>query len=635
MPRIVLLICIVLANYTHEGLVEIFLQDNERNNTDLIPIIQHYFRSKSCVSFVKLVQDPAILNTYFQCINLPRIVIHVDINEIRPMQNNTIRLRRDFYTKSGTLNVSCQYEEEGVFIFAPSLQLVHAYMLTRMLTPFLNPQATFFIYIAEEIFQNRALEVFFEELWQIYRTPFVTMSCYKCNQVYLYNFKSRNNNTWGQLFSYNLMEVLNKPNLLKNNLDDLEGYPFKSTMFHSIMANKVSVNNSGIDYYGVDSNLLSLLAKQMNFTKIIMEPRDNDTFGERMPDNSFSGSLGTILSGESYMVCVGYFLKDYETRDAEFSASAMQDDLCVVTHKAKRIPQWMVLYYYFDSTIWLTLVFIYISLVLTWKLIQRLDSHILANTQVPNTTFLDTFRMMIGVPIIRSPTMTSERIFMSACLMAFSTLVGTFQGSFVIMYSTKFFYPDVNTLEQLAQINMPIVTRFEGIKQDVFSDDSNPTVIKLKNMLMVYKQKQEINLGIVRYANMSGLIRKSSMDLENKTNFYDSQGSNLLYIIKECARTYNLAYMFPTASAFAPGINRIILRTSAAGLFVKWYKEMAANKTLSSQHSSYNRIKTDPDEKRPLTMQDTQLAFYELLIGFGISILGFICELILHKFKTH
>lgn len=82
---------------------------------------------------------------------------------------------------------------------------------------------------------------------------------------------------------------------------------------------------------------------------------DGTKFGFKQPNGTLTGALKTIQCRESDVAFIGYFIKDYETRDVEFSSPVYSDQLCIVVKKAGRIPQFMLPLIIFDPTLWMCL----------------------------------------------------------------------------------------------------------------------------------------------------------------------------------------------------------------------------------------------------------------------------------------
>ncbi|KFB52176.1 AGAP000293-PA-like protein [Anopheles sinensis] len=89
--------------------------------------------------------------------------------------------------------------------------------------------------------------------------------------------------------------------------------------------------------FGADIEALRELATRMNFTPRVHYTRAN--FGHRTANGSFTGVLGHLVTTrDSWFSMNVYFLKDYETRDVQFSAAVYQDRLCVFVKAAGMPP---------------------------------------------------------------------------------------------------------------------------------------------------------------------------------------------------------------------------------------------------------------------------------------------------------
>lgn len=87
--------------------------------------------------------------------------------------------------------------------------------------------------------------------------------------------------------------------------------------------------------------------------------------------------------------------------------------------------------------------------------------------------------------------------------------------------------------------------------------------------------------------------------------------------------SYNLAYVTYKKSCFGPRIKDLIGRISQGGFFFKWYNDML------STNRGRKGVSTGDNKKFSLT--DLQLVFYELIIGYIISILTFLAEILFYR----
>lgn len=82
---------------------------------------------------------------------------------------------------------------------------------------------------------------------------------------------------------------------------------------------------------------------------------DGAKFGYKAPNGTFTGVLNTLRSHTSDVAFVGTFIKDYETRDVEFSTAVYMDQLCLIDPPAGRIPPFLLPLKIFSPKLWLFL----------------------------------------------------------------------------------------------------------------------------------------------------------------------------------------------------------------------------------------------------------------------------------------
>lgn len=82
---------------------------------------------------------------------------------------------------------------------------------------------------------------------------------------------------------------------------------------------------------------------------------DGAKFGFRNPNGTLTGALKSIQSRKTDIAFIGCFIKDYETRDVEFTSPIYSDELCIVVKKAGRIPSFVLPLIIFDRTLWMFL----------------------------------------------------------------------------------------------------------------------------------------------------------------------------------------------------------------------------------------------------------------------------------------
>lgn len=129
--------------------------------------------------------------------------------------------------------------------------------------------------------------------------------------------------------------------------------------------------------------------------------------------------------------------------------------------------------------------------------------------------------------------------------------------------------------------------------------------------------------------NFATLVRQSEFDLDSvTTSYFDSEGNDLIHMIKECPRSYNLAFPMPVNWYLAPRFGEVMLRIAQAGLFTNWYNQMAYEVARTKKQSSIT------DGFKIFSLKDMQIAFYILVIGVSFSVFVFFVEIFIVKCKN-
>lgn len=84
---------------------------------------------------------------------------------------------------------------------------------------------------------------------------------------------------------------------------------------------------------------------------------DGLKFGFRYPNGTLTGAIRSVQSRKCDIAAIGCFIKDYETRDVDFSSPIYSDNLCLAVKKAGRIPPFILPLIIFDKTLWMYLAF--------------------------------------------------------------------------------------------------------------------------------------------------------------------------------------------------------------------------------------------------------------------------------------
>lgn len=243
--------------------------------------------------------------------------------------------------------------------------------LDSVLKCLVNSFGTFLISLTdnEKLFSDRDLIDLLNKTW----TKSGALRVFVSIADNVYSFDPFHRNSDGIYGKLNLFSDLT----MTEGLANLNGYPLNVEMFGATYTSSLLKNPKKVDdFVGPDASAAKFIAKNLNATSesnvcacflqqsnhklcflVSLTPNDGTKFGFKNPNNTFTGALRSIQSRKSDIAFIGYFIKDYETRDIEFSSPVYSDQVCVVVKKAGRIPQFMLPLIVFDQTLWICLGF--------------------------------------------------------------------------------------------------------------------------------------------------------------------------------------------------------------------------------------------------------------------------------------
>lgn len=333
---------------------------------------------------------------------------------------------------------------------------------------------------------------------------------------------------------------LDRKNLFED-FQNLNGYPIDVTIFQSQMMNITVDEKNATKYTMLDGNVMNLVEERMRSKfriKVLAVHDEGDPFEK---------ALDTIArGGVSELVFTGYFTKQY-LREFEFTASVFQDKLCLIAPSSERIPKCFMPFMPFTKELWGLLMVYNVIVALLWSLIQRIDAALSGQHAVstvgpveidvgswsrPESGLIRSIRLLgfedyprvikcgyfkRRAPIRSSCDTTSassdappeissclvgsfdiftvacyplyggktstERAFLFGTLFIGLILMGLYQSCLVSSLSKPIFYPELNSLVDVAESNRTIITKYKNLK-NTFPEGS-PVTDRLRKKIVI------------------------------------------------------------------------------------------------------------------------------------------------------
>lgn len=434
--------------------------------------------------------------------------------------------------------------------------------------------------------------------------------CNHSHTFFIYRPLVFRNGTYGKLESYKLEEVMKYPKGILNSIENLNNISLKTNMFYryptAMEVTKPVSRHVGscydvLDYShninGIDGCTLGHLSKHLNFNAIIEDIKSQGIyrFGHILPNGSLTGSLGDVNQRRTDIAMNGVFLEyKYAFFNLEFSQVDQSYQICPVVPKAGKIPAWASILMVFSVWSWIS---IGILAAMMW-------------------VFLDIF----SITTLSTET-CGYRLVLAIYLFGFQViLAGIFNGHLYRNFSTVSYYPDLNSLQELADSDLQIETTL-----NIFDDEDTESDLIQRLSKKVVKNFHGTSPAIERAAfskNIVAVERKEEALFKIYTKFLDQNGSPLLHVLDDCIMTQFISKILPEGSPFLLLFNIWFSRFHESGLSHKWL----TSAMMPTPNSSVI-VRISPR----LGLDKLVLVFGVLLVGCLISAATFIGEIVIYR----
>ncbi|KAJ3647497.1 hypothetical protein Zmor_019372 [Zophobas morio] len=413
------------------------------------------------------------------------------------------------------------------------------------------------------------------------------------SRIYIYRPFVKSSDVWGITENYSFDEIKNNLLLITNILDNFNKYPLNIGMFPMeltavldlpklLRANPIYKNLSrSRDFGGLDGLMLGTLAQYLNFEVNLVGAMKELYFGEVLPNGTITpGALKDLFEGKIIYSANSRYIINYEKQTMEFTVPHLIQAICAVVPKAPKLPKWVALFRCFNKTAWL----------------------LIGLTLLVCTTFWYFARSF-------------TKVLYCLCLLFNLVVLGIFEGYMFRTFTTTKFYPDINTLEELDKSGLTL----EWDSWFFFKDNSS--LIKNLERKSVPVQQDTFN-SIAFHRNVATVEPKVYAEFLS-TKYVDSEGFPRLHIVDECLNTFLVGHVVPKGSAFLTIFNNFITKMMEAGLTEKWLRDVF-DSTVTEKTYILNKNK---QSVKAFSMDDLQIAFYGIVVGYVGSFLVFLCEL--------
>ncbi|XP_050299762.1 ionotropic receptor 21a-like [Anthonomus grandis grandis] len=490
-----------------------------------------------------------------------------------------------------------------------------------------------------------AMQALFLHLWQKYSILNVIgqfPNTSKREYVFTYKPFISNLHGYGTFHSYHYKFCLKNPQLLLSNLQQLNGYRLRLSLFlrypsstdripKALKENPIYryVHRSSIKLYGLDAIMMSELARKMNFSVEMYEGPLGRTYGVVNADGTPDGTLKAVVDRNIDIQGNARFIIVYPIKGYEYTYRFYRDNLCLIAPTAGHLPKWNAMLQFFTTNFGLLLVvncFIF-GLLNKW----------FSGSQIKySVSMFEVFGVFVGQAVYSSHNTRpqSHRLFFLSILVYSLVMSTIFTAILLLIFTKPVSLPEINTLEEFLKTGHEIMT-----SNNVFKNIPRQPYIDLAKRVKM--KPPGSNLSSIKLAakfKIGGLERYYDAQIQIKTTLADKNGNEVLHIVEECINTYNLAFILPLGSPYLVLINRMIMWAAETGLSLKWYNDFALFYIYQYQMHQIEQRSIENEETSgfsKLNFEDFKGALLILIIGNGLAAVVFLLEICWGYFVLH
>lgn len=199
----------------------------------------------------------------------------------------------------------------------------------------------------------------------------------------------------------------------------------------------------------------------------------------------------------------------------------------------------------------------------------------------------------------------------------------------VDVYTTPTSMKNLDTLAELDASGLSITVTAPALIVDVFGTERpGSTLGNLKRRLVIETATNRSAAYGVLGGRTAGLIRNQDF-VRLSTKYLGRDGTPRLHRMRQCPRSYTLAYLYPRGSPLYRAANDHTLHFLQHGLYAKWQREAAhivrANRALKVQRYAVQAGRT-AGQAVTLRLDHLLLPFMVLGAGFALGVVCFAWE---------
>lgn len=423
--------------------------------------------------------------------------------------------------------------------------------------------------------------------------------------------------------------------------ENLQGFPLKVSIFeYEMQCVAVYTVDGNISHFTYpDGELLSAVAKTMNFKPVYKLISDEPKYGFQKPGGEFVGNLGDLERGDVDLVANPIFISNFNTTKSVFLHPIVMAKLNFIVKK--RFASKKILYKVYtqldiSSAIIATVIFFLLPPI--YIFIHEMERLVLRRME--RRDILKSFFYVIALQSsisMKHSTMRATRV--AVAIILFYTLIGAaiLQGTLYQELNSDRNTGRIKKIDQLIKQNFTIAIE-PGLKpffQEESDDEISSAIMKMTRSSRQKSYERDEAIEILKEHNKIAFLWGSELTGNYLNNFYDNQtGDNYMEVVPESAFEFYVSMIAPNFSPFIERFNQIISVYVETGLYQYNMKKASDDNQKIWIHRLKNGL-TPKVGKKSLKFGEIDDAFFAYIAMIILCCLTFVIELLTHFLATN
>ncbi|XP_071518329.1 ionotropic receptor 21a-like [Panulirus ornatus] len=441
------------------------------------------------------------------------------------------------------------------------------------------------------------------------------------NQLY-YGPRTRRINTWYH------HRFTRQVELFPDKLANFQGAVLKVSTFNYEPCNFVRLAENGtvVLRYGMDIEIITAMARVLNFTVQLMATPNGETWGEKLANGSWYGLSGQLHRNEVDIGLACYYTSNYWLDAVSLSAPYTTELMCIMIRVEPPLPHWQALAFPFSQWTWLAVVG---GLVVSGPVLYllALASHQcggeIKNLQDLSFAWYYAFGLHFCEAHRSLPRNPCTQVFVQFLWLYTLILTTSYSASLKAFLLVKKQPATINTFKELYESQLEVAGPGE-LLEDELAKSSDPYAQGLAKYFKYYETIEDMYPMVLQGKSVY-LGNKRTIDyIMDK---FTIRGVSPLRVMKETYGSYSVVQAFQRHSPLKRKFDVYLGMIQDSGLVRKFVIDsLQLDATLRENKTAFDESELRTDGVVALNLDNMQGLFIMTVFGWLCGLLSFMLE---------